>query len=73
VSKTRREQQAKIEKISLIAFLKKEQGRFFANVCRRLKSNVKDFYQNTTFMHLYLVSDYSRKKIMKEFFKFNNS
>jgi hypothetical protein len=46
-SKTRREQQAKIEKISLVAFLNKEQKKFFANICRRLKRNDKGFYQNS--------------------------
>jgi hypothetical protein len=46
-SKTRREQQAKIEKISLVAFLNKEQKKVFANICRRLKRNDKDFYQNS--------------------------
>ena len=45
-SNTRNEQQAKIEKISLVAFLNKEQRRTFANVCKRLKTNDKDFYQN---------------------------
>jgi hypothetical protein len=45
-SKTRKEQQAKVEKISLVAFLNKEQKRFFINVCKRLKRNDKDFYQN---------------------------
>ena len=45
-SKTRKEQQAKIEKISLVAFLNKEQKRIFINVCKRLKKNNKDFYQN---------------------------
>ena len=44
--KTIKEQQTKIEKISLVAFLNKEQRRFFVNICRRLKSNDKDFYQN---------------------------
>lgn len=43
---TRKEQQAKIEKISLVAFLNKEQKKTFINVCRRLKRNDKDFYQN---------------------------
>lgn len=46
-SKTRREQQAKIEKISLVAFLNKEQKKVFANICRRLKRNDKGFYQNS--------------------------
>jgi hypothetical protein len=46
-SKTRKEQQAKIEKISLVAFLNKEQKKVFANICRRLKRNDKGFYQNS--------------------------
>jgi hypothetical protein len=45
-SNTRNEQQAKIEKISLVAFLNKEQRKIFVNLCRRLKRNDKDFYQN---------------------------
>jgi hypothetical protein len=45
-SKTRREQQAKIEKISLVAFLNKEQRKFFINICRRLKRHDNNFYQN---------------------------
>jgi hypothetical protein len=45
-SKTMKEQQTKIEKISLVAFLNKEQKKFFVNICRRLKRNDKDFYQN---------------------------
>jgi hypothetical protein len=45
-SKTRVEQQSKIEKLSLVAFLNKEQRKLFVNICRRLKRNNKDFYQN---------------------------
>jgi len=45
-SNTRNEQAAKIEKISLVAFLNKEQKKIFVNICRRLKRNDKDFYQN---------------------------
>jgi hypothetical protein len=45
-SKTMKEQQTKIEKISLVAFLNKEQRKFFVNICRRLKRDDKDFYQN---------------------------
>ena len=45
-SKTMKEQQARIEKISLVAFLNKEQRKKFVNICRRLKRNDKDFYQN---------------------------
>jgi hypothetical protein len=46
-SKTKQEQQTKIEKISLVSFLNKEQKKVFANICRRLKRNDKDFYQNS--------------------------
>jgi hypothetical protein len=45
-SKTRKVQQSKIEKISLVAFLNKEQKKIFVNICRRLKRTDKDFYQN---------------------------
>jgi hypothetical protein len=45
-SKTMKEQQTKIEKISLVAFLNKEQRKFFVNICRPLKRNDKDLYQN---------------------------
>jgi hypothetical protein len=45
-SKTRKEQQAKIEKISLVAFLNEEQKKLFVNICRRLKRNDRNFYQN---------------------------
>jgi hypothetical protein len=45
-SKTRKEVQAKIEKISLVAFLNKEQRKTFVKICKRLKKNDKDFYQN---------------------------
>ena len=45
-SKTMKEQQTKIEKISLVAFLNREQRKFFINICRRLKRNNKHFYQN---------------------------
>ena len=46
-SKTRQEQQTKIEKISLVAFLNKGQNKVFINICRSLKRNDKDFYQNS--------------------------
>lgn len=46
-SQTRKEQQAKIEKISLVAFLNKEQKKGLVNICRRLKRNNNDFYQNS--------------------------
>jgi len=45
-SRTTKEQQAKIEKISLVAFLNKEQRRIFIDVCKRLRRHDKDFYQN---------------------------
>jgi hypothetical protein len=45
-SKTMKEQQTEIEKISLVAFLNKEQRKFFVNICRRLKRNNRHFYQN---------------------------
>ena len=44
--KVRKEQQTKIEKISLVAFLNKDQRKILVNICRRLKQNNKDFYQN---------------------------
>jgi hypothetical protein len=46
-SKTRIEQRTKIEKLSFVAFLNKEQRQILARICRRLKKNNKDFYQNT--------------------------
>jgi hypothetical protein len=45
-SKVRKEQQRKLEKISFVAFLNKEQSRILLNICRRLKKNNKHFYQN---------------------------
>jgi len=45
-SKVSKEQQSKIEKISLVAFLNKDQRKIFIKICRRLKQNNKDFYQN---------------------------
>jgi hypothetical protein len=45
-SKTIKEQQRKLEKISLVVFLNKEQRRPFANICRHLKKINKNFYQN---------------------------
>jgi len=45
-SKISKEQQTKIEKISLVAFLSEDQRRTFIKICRRLKQNNKDFYQN---------------------------
>ena len=45
-SATRKEQQGRLEKVSLVAFLDKEQKTPFANICRRLKKINKNFYQN---------------------------
>jgi hypothetical protein len=75
-SKTMKEQQAKIEKISLVAFLNKEQRKFFVNICRRLKRNDKDFYQNKN-LHATLFGfgplkkeDYERiRKKIQQFFR----
>jgi hypothetical protein len=45
-SGTTKQQQAKIEKLSLVAFLNKDQRKIFVNICRSLKRNDSDFYQN---------------------------
>ena len=45
-SKTSQEQQVKIEKLSLVVFLNREQRKFFCNICRVLKRNNNSFYQN---------------------------
>jgi len=45
-SGTTMQQQAKIEKLSLVAFLNKDQRKIFVNICRHLKRNDSDFYQN---------------------------
>jgi len=45
-SGTTKQQQAKIEKLSLVAFLNKDQIKIFGNICRRLKRNDTEFYQN---------------------------
>jgi len=45
-SGTTKQQQAKIEKLSLVAFLNKDQIKIFTNICRRLKRNDSEFYQN---------------------------
>ena len=45
-SKTRKEQKTKLEKISLVVFLDKEQKKPYVNFCRRLRKVNKDFYQN---------------------------
>ena len=44
--KASKEQHTKIEKISLVAFLNKDQRKMFIKICRRLKQNNRDFYQN---------------------------
>ena len=44
--KVRKEQLTKIEKISLVAFLNKDQRKILVKICRRIKHNNKDFYQN---------------------------
>jgi hypothetical protein len=73
-SNTMNEQQAKIEKISLVAFLNKEQRKIFVNICRRLKRNDKDFYQNKNLHATLFGFGPLKKKIMKEYAKrFNNS
>jgi len=79
-SKTRKEQQAKIEKISLVAFLSKDQRKIFVNICRRLKQNDKDFYQNRN-LHATLFGfgplkkeDYERiQKKIQQFFRKNQA
>jgi hypothetical protein len=45
-SATTKQQQAIIEKLSLVAFLNKDQRKIFVNICRHLKRNDSDFYQN---------------------------
>ena len=71
-----KEQQTKIEKISLVVFLNKEQRKKFVNMCRRLKKNDKDFYQNKN-LHATLFGfgplkkeDYERiRKKIQQFFR----
>jgi hypothetical protein len=46
-SETVKDQRARIEKLSLVAFLSKEQKRNLINASRRLKRNDNDFYQNS--------------------------
>lgn len=53
-SKTREEQQTRIEKISLVALLSENQKKMLATICRRLKRNNTDFYQNTN-LHVTLI------------------
>lgn len=73
-SKTIKEQQAKIEKICLVAFLNKDQRQSFVNLCRRLKKNDKDFYQNKNLHTTVFGFGLLKKKIMREYSKkFNNS
>lgn len=43
---TVKQQQAKIEKLSFVSFLNKDQRKVFVNLCRLLKRNDNDFYQN---------------------------
>jgi hypothetical protein len=45
-SKVCKEQQTRLEKISLVAYLSEDQRKPFIKVCRRLKQNNKHFYQN---------------------------
>jgi hypothetical protein len=45
-SGTTKQQQAKIEKLSLVAFLNKDQRKIFVSICKRLKNNDTEFYQN---------------------------
>jgi hypothetical protein len=45
-SVTTKQQQTKLEKLSLVAFLNKDQRKIFANISRCLKYNDSDFYQN---------------------------
>jgi hypothetical protein len=49
--KVSKEQQTKIEKISLVAFLNEDQRKIFIKICKRLKQNNKYFYQNKN-LHL---------------------
>ena len=44
--KVSKEQQTKIEKISLVAFLSEDQRKPITKICRQLKKNNKHFYQN---------------------------
>jgi hypothetical protein len=73
ISASIKEQQAKIEKISLVAFLNKDQRQNFVNLCRRLKKNDKDFYQNKNLHSTVFGFEQLKKKIMREYSKkFNN-
>jgi hypothetical protein len=53
LSGTRKGQQEKIEKLSLVAFLNKDQRIIYNNICRRLKQENHDFYQNNN-LHVIL-------------------
>lgn len=75
-SKTRIEQQTRIEKISLVAFLDKHQKRKFFNISRALKRIDNKFYQNNnlhvTFFGFGPLSrqvTYKIDKRINEFFK----
>jgi hypothetical protein len=46
-SETVKDQRARIEKLSLVAFLNKKQKRILINASRRLKRNDSNFYQNS--------------------------
>lgn len=46
-SKVRKEQHKRIEKISLVTFLSEDNRKILNKICRRLKKNNSDFYQNT--------------------------
>ncbi len=46
---TKLEQQTKIEKLSLVAFLDNEQKKSFDTMNRRIKKNNVDYYQNSDF------------------------
>jgi len=45
-SATTKQQQARVEKLSLVAFLNNDHRKIFDNIGRRLKRNDGDFYQN---------------------------
>ena len=76
-SETRKEQQTRLEKISLVSFLNKEQKKGLVNICRRLKRNNSDFYQNSN-LHVTLFGFGLLKKevystIQKRILQFSNS
>lgn len=62
---TKLEQQTRIEKISLVAFLDKEQKKSFANVNRRIKKNNMNYYQNSN-LHVTLFGFGPLEKIHNE-------